>query len=77
MLKPEGADYAAKALSYLQPKSEIIWDEFSHLGREEDLSLMRVFFNHKELKWAYYIAFFSMLIYVMYEVKRRQQRKRQ
>ena len=73
MLKPEGADYAAKALSYLQPKSEIIWDEFSHLGREEDLSLMRVFFNHKELKWAYYIAFFSMLIYVMYEVKRRQQ----
>jgi len=33
---------------------------------------MRVFLSHPELEWAYYIAIFSLLIFVLYEIKRRQ-----
>ena len=33
---------------------------------------MRVFLSHPELKWAYFIALFSLLFFVLYEIKRRQ-----
>ncbi len=73
LLKPRGNDYASKALSYLNPKGEIIWDEYLTAGAEgaED-SPMRVFLSHPELKWAYFIALFSLLFFVLYEMKRRQ-----
>jgi len=72
MLKPDGVQYASKALSYLPAKQEIIWDEYSALGSESESNMMRVFFKHTELKWAYYIALFSLLAFVVYEMKRRQ-----
>ena len=33
---------------------------------------MRVFFSHASLQWAYYISLFGMVIFVLYEMKRRQ-----
>jgi hypothetical protein len=73
LLKPAGNDYAAKALSYLPAKGEIIWDEYSSAGPEGvGNSPMRVFLSHPELKWAYFIALFSLLFFVLYEMKRRQ-----
>jgi hypothetical protein len=73
LLKQAGNDYAAKALSYLPTKGEIIWDEYFSAGAEGvGDSPMRVFLSHQELKWAYFIALFSMLFFVLYEVKRRQ-----
>lgn len=73
LLKPAGNDYAAKALSYLPAKGEIIWDEYSASGPEGDGdSPMRVFLSHPELKWAYFIALFTLLFFVLYEIKRRQ-----
>ncbi len=72
MLQPGGAEYASKALSYLRPGKEVIWDEFSSLGSDEETSLMHVFLQHPELKWAYCIALFSLLVFVLYEMKRRQ-----
>ena len=73
MLKPQGAEYVAKALSYLPTKSEIIWDEFSALGSSDDgQSPLRVFLSIEPLKWAYFITLFSLIAFVVYEVKRRQ-----
>jgi hypothetical protein len=72
MLKPGGADYAAKALSYVKPGENLIWDEHATRGIEGEQSPMRVFLKHPELRWAYYIALFSMLIFVVYQSKRRQ-----
>ena len=72
MLKPQGAAYLEKVMSYLPPKGQILWDEFSALGSEGETSMMRVFLKHKELKWAYYLAIFSLLLFVLYEIKRRQ-----
>ena len=73
LLKPEESNYAAKALSYLPAKGEIIWDEYASAGAEDaEGSPMRVFLSHPELRWAYFIALFSLLFFVLYEMKRRQ-----
>lgn len=72
LLSAQGADYAAKALSYL-PKSEVlIWDEFNTKGILADASVLRVIFRDQHLSWAYYLALAGLLIFVFFEVKRRQ-----
>ncbi len=72
LLNSKGADYAAKSLSYLKPGGDIIWDEFPALGHEEETSMFRVFFLHPELRYAYYIALFSLVTFVILGMKRRQ-----
>ena len=72
LLNPSGADYAAKALSHMKVGGDIIWDDYPSMGSEEESSIMRVFFQHKELKFAYYIALFSLILFVLFEMKRRQ-----
>ena len=73
LLKPDGAEYAAKVLSHLPVKSEIIWDEFSALGAiDEGESPLRVLLTYRSLRWAYFISLFSLIIFVLYEKKRRQ-----
>ena len=72
LIKADGADYAAKALSYLNPRPILIWDEQYSRGNTDDASLLRVIFKHDKLRWAYYIALISLLVFVFFEVKRRQ-----
>jgi hypothetical protein len=72
LLKPQGAAYAATALSFIKSTKKITWDQYYTQGDEENDSPMRVFLSHPELEWAYYIAIFSLIIFVLYEIKRRQ-----
>jgi hypothetical protein len=72
LINPSGADYAAKALSFLPPAKLLIWDEYQTRGNTEDASILRVIFKHAPLRWAYYIALVSILLFVLFEVKRRQ-----
>jgi hypothetical protein len=72
LIRSDGADYAAKALSYLKPTSTLIWDERYTKGNIADASLLRVLFKNDKLRWAYYIALISLVIFVLFEVKRRQ-----
>ena len=72
LINPEGADYAAKSLSYLNPGGDLIWDEFSSRGLQQESSKLRVFLKYPELRWAYYIALFSLVVFVLFEMKRRQ-----
>jgi hypothetical protein len=72
LLNPLSAEYAAKSLSYLKNKKTILWDEYYNLGRDGEESIMRVFFSNPALKWAYYIALISLVVYVLYQMKRRQ-----
>ena len=72
LLKPDGAEYAAKALSYLQNKKTIIWDEYYNVGRDGEESEFRVLFDKVPLRWAYYISLISIIVYVLYQMKRRQ-----
>lgn len=72
LLKPRGAEYAATALSYLKSTRQIAWDEYYTQNNAEDESPMRVFLRNPTLQWAYYIGIFSLLTFVLFEIKRRQ-----
>ena len=71
LLKPQGAAYAATALSFLKSTKQLVVDEYYSQGMKEE-SPMRLFLTNPALQWAYYITIFSLLIFVLYEVKRRQ-----
>ncbi len=72
LLKEEGRDYAAKALSYLPKAQYLLWDEYFTKRDENKGAVLRVFFEYEQLKWAYYIALFSLIVFVLFEIKRRQ-----
>jgi hypothetical protein len=72
LLTNQGADYAAKALSYLPVAGNIYWDEFQNGDIPADESPMRVFFDHPSLQWAYYLSLSGIIIFVLFEIKRRQ-----
>jgi len=72
LLDPLGAEYAGKALSYLPASGTIIWDEYNTRGNTEDQSVLRVIFGHEPLRWAYELALIGLVIFVLFEMKRRQ-----
>ena len=72
LLNKEGLRYAATALSYLKRTNQVVWDEYYTRAADEDDSPMRVFFSKPALQWAYYITIFSLITFVIYDIKRRQ-----
>ena len=72
LLKPQGAAYAATALSFVKNTHQLVWDEYYSQGAGGNASFMRVFLSNYTLQWAYYITLFSLLLFVVYEIKRRQ-----
>ncbi|MGZ4000419.1 MAG: DUF4350 domain-containing protein [Mucilaginibacter sp.] len=72
LLKKQGANYASSALSYLKRTDTVLWDEYYTQGRAGEDNSMRVFLRHGSLKWAFRIGFFSLILFVFYEMKRRQ-----
>lgn len=72
LLQPKGAEYAAKALSYLPPAETLVWDESNTMSSIADRSPLQVIFKHPPLRWAYYLALSGLLIFVIFEIKRRQ-----
>jgi hypothetical protein len=72
LLKTDGERYAATALSFVKSTPKILWDEYYTQGDVGEDSPMRVFFSNTYLQWAYYITIFSLLLFVLYEIKRRQ-----
>ncbi|KQR69638.1 DUF4350 domain-containing protein [Pedobacter sp. Leaf176] len=72
LLDKYGAEYAAKTLSYLQGTKTLIYDEYFTTPKTGQTDLLRVLFKHPELKYAYYLCIFSLLLFVFYDIKRRQ-----
>ncbi|WP_431293585.1 DUF4350 domain-containing protein [Pedobacter sp. P26] len=72
LLDKYGAEYAAKTLSYLQGNTQVIFDEYFSRQENTATDMLRVFFKHPELKYAYYLSIFSLIIFVFYDIKRRQ-----
>jgi hypothetical protein len=64
-------DYVWNALSYL-PKKPLYWDEYYKQGREGNQSIFRVITERPPLKWALYLTFLCLGLYVVFEGKRRQ-----
>lgn len=73
LLKNNNSDYVSKALSYLpETVNTIYWDEYYKSGREGPSTPLRFFLSDPYLRWALYIAAIGLLIYVLFEVKRKQ-----
>ena len=72
LLNPAGAAYIAKVLSHLPAAERVIWDENNTKGNVDDESVLRVLLRHDSLSWAYYLALTGLLIFILFEMKRRQ-----
>lgn len=73
LLFKNNASYASKALSYIPVNvSKIYWDEYYKLGPEGATTPLRFFLSNEYLRWALRLAVAGLLLYVLFEMKRRQ-----
>ncbi|HEX5168047.1 MAG TPA: hypothetical protein VFW11_02655, partial [Cyclobacteriaceae bacterium] len=63
--------FISQTLSYF-PDREIWWTEYYQLGRLESMSPLRVILKNESLAWAYYLIIVSLLIFIIFEGKRKQ-----
>ncbi len=71
MLWENNHEFASKCLSYL-PNESIIWNTYYQMGRQVSRSPIRFIFSQEPLRWAYYLGLGALIIFVLFEVKRRQ-----
>jgi len=64
-------DYVYTALSYL-PVQPIFWDEYYKAGNVKSESPLRVLFSNEALLSAYYLLLFSLLLFMIIGIKRKQ-----
>ena len=72
VLRPRTSNFAFAALSYLPAGRATLWDEYQKQGRADEQSLLRVLLNHDALRAAYYLLCVGVLLFVLFEAKRRQ-----
>lgn len=67
------SDYASKALAYMNNK-DLIWDNYYKPGKLTNLSPLRYILSEPALRSAYYLILLSLIIYMIFEGKRRQRK---
>ncbi len=75
LLFRNNASYTSKALSYIPENiSKIYWDEFYKSEKEKEgvTTPFRFFLSNEYLRWALRLALFGLLLYIFFEMKRRQ-----
>ncbi len=71
LLDDDNHDFASTSLSYL-PQKDTYWTEFYHLGRMEVATPLRFVLTTEPLRWAYYLTLISILLFMIFEAKRKQ-----
>jgi len=71
LLRANNHRLVSSLLSYL-PHPTIYWTEYYQSGRGEPNSPLRFVLSSEPLRWAYYITVVSMIIFIVFEAKRRQ-----
>ncbi len=71
MLYQNNSDYVAKLISHL-PVANLHWTQYYQIGRMEALTPLRFILNNEALRWAYYLSILSLLVFIMFESKRKQ-----
>ena len=71
LLSESGADYAAKALSYL-PVQDVLWDEHYKPTSARATTPLRYILANESLRRAYFLLIGSLLLFLIFEAKRRQ-----
>jgi hypothetical protein len=73
MLTRNNYEYVAKALSYIPASvNTVYWDEYYKLGRSGPTTPLRFFLSNEWLGWALRLTIAALIIYVLFEMKRRQ-----
>lgn len=71
LLKDNHAEYAEKILAYL-PKGNVYWLTKDQNGLLESGSPLRYMLSQPALKWAWYLFLIGILIFMIFNAKRRQ-----
>jgi hypothetical protein len=71
LLMDQNYQFAEQTLSYL-PEEPIEWTQYYQLGRREIQSPLRFVLTNESLAWAYYITIGALLLFMIFEMKRRQ-----
>jgi hypothetical protein len=71
LLMDHNHQFAEQTLSYL-PEKPIEWTQYYQLGRREIQSPLRFVLTNESLSWAYYIVIAALLLFMIFEMKRRQ-----
>ncbi len=71
LLKENHSDYAQKVLSYI-PKGDVFWHIKNQTGEKISNSPLRFIFANTALKWAWYIGIIGILIFMIFNAKRKQ-----
>jgi hypothetical protein len=71
LLSSNNHAFVSKTLSCL-PLENVTWTEYYHLGRMEAATPLRFILTNEALRWAYYITIISLLLFMLFEMKRRQ-----
>ena len=72
LLDSVNGDYYQRALSFLPPDTNVVWDEYLKSGAEGQRTLFRVIFRYPALKWAYILLILGTILYVLFRTKREQ-----
>lgn len=64
-------EFVSNAFSYL-PGNELHWTEYYQLGRMEARTPLRFILSAEGLRWAYYITIITVLLFMVFEAKRKQ-----
>ncbi|MCP2027249.1 hypothetical protein L1276_002406 [Flavobacterium sp. HSC-32F16] len=71
LLKKDRYQYTEKVLSYI-PKGDVFWYTKSPNDENISASPLRYIFSQPALKWAWYLFLIGMLIFILFNAKRKQ-----
>jgi hypothetical protein len=71
LLNEQNHYFVSTLLSYL-PKKTTRRTEYYHLGRMEAATPLRFILTTEPLRWAYYISIIALLVFMIFEAKRKQ-----
>tara|TARA_R100000306_G_scaffold14130_5_gene16970 strand:- start:3031 stop:4248 length:1218 start_codon:yes stop_codon:yes gene_type:complete len=72
LLTEDYATYTKNALSYLPKDKQLLWDKEYKSGKHINVSPLHILLGNKYLKWAYYFILIGVLLFVLFEGKRKQ-----
>ncbi|PVW15699.1 DUF4350 domain-containing protein [Marixanthomonas spongiae] len=72
LLTKNHVTYTTNALSYLPKNKQLFWDKEYKSGKHVNISPLHILLGNKYLKWAYYTLLTGVLLFVLFEGKRKQ-----
>jgi hypothetical protein len=72
ILEGNNLEYTSGISSYFAQDEHIYLDAYYKSGKTVEVSPMRIFLDTKEFKWAYYLCLIGILLYVIFQGKRKQ-----